>query len=160
MRSWPMTDWDHSSIHTRWHECGGMNAQVTPIPPYRLGRIPYPSSPVKIIIRPGRCACCHAAGSAGQVNARPAQRDRGCRTWRRLQEPQGCLSRYHERPRSGLMLTVLGGLAEFERELIRARTGEGRKRAKERGSGEGLKLPAEVFPYQQTWQDTVVDARQ
>ena len=59
-----------------------------------------------------------------------------------------------------LMLTVLGGLAEFERELIRARTGEGRKRAKERGSGEGLKLPAEVFPYQQTWQDTVVDARQ
>src|SRR5215467_5877696 len=32
-----------------------------------------------------------------------------------------------------LMLTVLGGLAEFERELIRARTREGRKRAKERG---------------------------
>ena len=29
-----------------------------------------------------------------------------------------------------LMLTVLGGLAEFERELIRARTGEGRERAK------------------------------
>jgi DNA invertase Pin-like site-specific DNA recombinase len=26
------------------------------------------------------------------------------------------------------MLTVLGGLAEFERELIRARTGEGRER--------------------------------
>jgi DNA invertase Pin-like site-specific DNA recombinase len=31
------------------------------------------------------------------------------------------------------MLTVLGGLAEFERELIRTRTGEGRKRAMERG---------------------------
>jgi len=29
------------------------------------------------------------------------------------------------------MLTVLAGLAEFERELIRARTGEGRKRAKD-----------------------------
>jgi DNA invertase Pin-like site-specific DNA recombinase len=28
------------------------------------------------------------------------------------------------------MLTVLGGLAEFERELILARTGEGRKHAK------------------------------
>jgi DNA invertase Pin-like site-specific DNA recombinase len=32
-----------------------------------------------------------------------------------------------------LMLTVLGGLAEFERELIRARTGEGRERAKAKG---------------------------
>src|SRR5437879_6047772 len=32
-----------------------------------------------------------------------------------------------------LMLTVLGGLAEFERALIRARTGEGRERAKARG---------------------------
>lgn len=32
-----------------------------------------------------------------------------------------------------LMLTVLAGLAEFERELIRSRTGEGRARAKARG---------------------------
>jgi DNA invertase Pin-like site-specific DNA recombinase len=32
-----------------------------------------------------------------------------------------------------LMLTVLGGLAEFERELIRTRTGEGRERGKARG---------------------------
>jgi DNA invertase Pin-like site-specific DNA recombinase len=31
------------------------------------------------------------------------------------------------------MLTVLGGLTDFERDLIRARTGEGRKRAQERG---------------------------
>jgi DNA invertase Pin-like site-specific DNA recombinase len=31
------------------------------------------------------------------------------------------------------MLTVLGGLAEFERELIRSRTGEGRERAKAGG---------------------------
>ena len=36
-------------------------------------------------------------------------------------------------PHGRLMLTVLGGLAEFECELIRARTGEGRERAKERG---------------------------
>jgi DNA invertase Pin-like site-specific DNA recombinase len=32
-----------------------------------------------------------------------------------------------------LMLAVLGGLAEFERELIRTRTGEGRQRARARG---------------------------
>ena len=31
------------------------------------------------------------------------------------------------------MLTVLGGLAQFECELIQARTDEGRKRAKARG---------------------------
>jgi DNA invertase Pin-like site-specific DNA recombinase len=39
-----------------------------------------------------------------------------------------------------LMLTVLGGLAEFERELIRARTGEGRERAKARGVKMGPKF--------------------
>jgi DNA invertase Pin-like site-specific DNA recombinase len=32
-----------------------------------------------------------------------------------------------------LMLTILGGLAEFERELIRSRTTEGRERAQARG---------------------------
>ena len=36
-------------------------------------------------------------------------------------------------PHGRLMLTVLGGLAEFERDLIRTRTGEGRARAKTRG---------------------------
>ena len=36
-------------------------------------------------------------------------------------------------PHGRLMLTVLGGLAEFERKLIRARTGDGRARAKARG---------------------------
>ncbi len=47
-------------------------------------------------------------------------------------------------PHGRLMLTVLGGLAEFERELIRARTGEGRARAKARGQslGRPFKLPA------------------
>jgi DNA invertase Pin-like site-specific DNA recombinase len=38
-----------------------------------------------------------------------------------------------------LMLTVLGGLAEFERELIRARTGEGRGRAVANGVRLGRK---------------------
>ncbi len=38
-----------------------------------------------------------------------------------------------------LMVTVLGGLAEFERHLILARTGEGRKRAQQRGVRFGRK---------------------
>jgi DNA invertase Pin-like site-specific DNA recombinase len=38
-----------------------------------------------------------------------------------------------------LMLTVLGGLAEFERELIKSRTSEGRVRAKARGVKFGRK---------------------
>jgi DNA invertase Pin-like site-specific DNA recombinase len=42
-------------------------------------------------------------------------------------------------PHGRLMLTVLGGLAEFERELIRQRTGEGRVRAKARGVKFGRK---------------------
>jgi DNA invertase Pin-like site-specific DNA recombinase len=45
-----------------------------------------------------------------------------------------------------LMLTVLGGLAEFERELIRARTGEGRTRAKARGVHMGR--PSKLTPHQ------------
>jgi len=47
-----------------------------------------------------------------------------------------------------LMLTVLGGLAEFERDLIRARTGEGRERAKARGVKMGRK--PKLTPHQQT----------
>jgi DNA invertase Pin-like site-specific DNA recombinase len=45
-----------------------------------------------------------------------------------------------------LMLTVLGGLAEFERELFRARTGEGRERAKARGVHMGR--PPKLTPHQ------------
>ena len=43
-------------------------------------------------------------------------------------------------PHGGLMLNVLGGLAEFERELIKARTDEGRKQAKTRGVRFGRKF--------------------
>jgi len=43
-------------------------------------------------------------------------------------------------PHGRLMLTVLGGLAEFERHLILARTDEGRQRAKARGVRFGRKL--------------------
>ncbi|MBV8894403.1 MAG: recombinase family protein [Acidobacteria bacterium] len=46
-----------------------------------------------------------------------------------------------------LMLTVLGGLAEFERDLIRARTGEGRARAVARGVKMGR--PPKLTQHQQ-----------
>jgi DNA invertase Pin-like site-specific DNA recombinase len=49
---------------------------------------------------------------------------------------------FHER----FMLTVLGGLTEFERDLIRARTGEGRERAKVRGVKMGR--PPKLNPHQ------------
>ena len=50
-------------------------------------------------------------------------------------------------PHGRLMLTVLGGLAEFERDLIRARTGEGRERAKARGVRMGR--PPKLTSHQQ-----------
>jgi len=56
-------------------------------------------------------------------------------TWADTTTAHGCL-----------MLTVLGGLAEFERELIRARTGEGRARAKARG--QSLGRPFSLTPHQ------------
>jgi DNA invertase Pin-like site-specific DNA recombinase len=49
-------------------------------------------------------------------------------------------------PHGRLMLTVLGGLAEFERHLILARTNEGRERAKARGVKFGRKL--KLTPHQ------------
>ena len=49
-------------------------------------------------------------------------------------------------PHGRLMLTVLGGLAEFERELIKARTGEGRRRAK--AQGKSLGRPFKLTPHQ------------
>ena len=49
-------------------------------------------------------------------------------------------------PHGRLMLTVLGGLAEFERELILARTSDGRTRAKARGLRFGR--PPALTPHQ------------
>jgi DNA invertase Pin-like site-specific DNA recombinase len=52
-------------------------------------------------------------------------------------------------PHGRLMLIVLGGLAEFERELIRARTDEGRKRALARGVRFGRKPKLSPFQAQE-----------
>ena len=48
-------------------------------------------------------------------------------------------------PHGRLLLTILGGLAEFERELIKARTGDGRKRAMARGVRFGRKPKLSPF---------------
>ena len=52
-------------------------------------------------------------------------------------------------PHGRLMLTVLGGLAEFERHLILARTSEGRTRAQARGVRFGRKLKLSVHQRQE-----------
>lgn len=55
-------------------------------------------------------------------------------------------------PHGRLMLTVLGGLAEFERELIKSRTSEGRERAKARGQAFGPKPKLTSFQQQEARQ--------
>ena len=61
-------------------------------------------------------------------------------------------------PHGRLMLTVLGGLAEFERELIKARTGEGRARAKAQGVHMGR--PPKLTPHQRREAIARRDARE
>ena len=62
-----------------------------------------------------------------------------------------------------LMVTILGGLAEFERDLIRTRTGEGRARAKARGQSLGrpfkltLHQKAEAIQRRDTGEETLAD---
>ena len=51
-------------------------------------------------------------------------------------------------PHGRLLMVVLGGLAEFERDLIAARTGEGRARAKARGVKFGR--PPALTPHQRS----------
>jgi len=51
-------------------------------------------------------------------------------------------------PSGRLMLTVLGGIAEFERDLIRVRTTEGRERA--RAEGKSLGRPFKLTAFQQS----------
>ncbi len=49
-------------------------------------------------------------------------------------------------PHGRLMLTILAGLGEFERHLIKSRTGEGRARAK--AAGVHMGRPAKLSPHQ------------
>ena len=51
-------------------------------------------------------------------------------------------------PHGRLLVTMLAGIAEFERELIKARTSDGRARAKARGVHMGR--PPKLTPHQRT----------
>ena len=75
------------------------------------------------------------------LNVLAAIADKGA-AFRSLGEPWADTTTPHGR----LMLTVLGGLAEFERELIRSRTGEGRARAK--AAGKKMGRPHKLTPHQ------------
>jgi Resolvase, N terminal domain len=74
------------------------------------------------------CPDCRVGCSAHASVGGPLHRHGHCITRRGLATAHG-----------RLMLTVLGGLAEFERELIRSRTSEGRERAKAKGVVMGRK---------------------
>ena len=81
-----------------------------------------------------RAEALHAARSAGPVDPRSSQHagcdhGQGGVGFRSLGDGWADTTTPHGR----LLLTVLGGLAEFERDLIRTRTGDGRARAKARG---------------------------
>ena len=56
-----------------------------------------------------------------------------------------------------LMLAILGGLANVERDLIRTRTGEGRERAKARGVKLGRKPKLTVYQRQEAIKRRDVD---
>ena len=73
--------------------------------------------------------------------------------FRSLAEPWADTTTSHGR----LMLTVLGGLAEFERDLIRTRIGEGRGRAKARGVKLGRKPKLTVHQQQEAIKRRDVD---
>jgi DNA invertase Pin-like site-specific DNA recombinase len=55
-------------------------------------------------------------------------------------------------PHGRLLLIILGGLAEFERDLIRTRTGEGRARAQARGVRLGRKPTLTVHQQREAFQ--------
>ena len=76
----------------------------------------------------GGCGSGHEA-RCDLRRAEPLARSKAGATFKSLGDAWADTTTAHGR----LMLTVLGGLAEFERELIRVRTGEGRVRAKARG---------------------------
>jgi hypothetical protein len=116
---------------------------------------PGAASPAARPARRRRRADGDAARPAGAIHSRPVEHSRRdhrqeCRfqipgdTWADTTTSLG-----------RLMLTVLGGLAEFERELIRARTGEGRARAGARGQKMG-RLPKLISGAKRSSAATVV----
>jgi hypothetical protein len=87
-------------------------------------------------------------GEPVQTRAMPwtgSHHRRCCEGWRWLPIAGGYLGRHHHAARP-VDADLLGGLAEFERELIKAQTDEGKKRAKVAGVRFGRKL--KLTPHQ------------
>ena len=95
--------------------------------------------------RPRRRGDGHAHRPAGALDLRPVRHRQADREgqFRSLAEPWADTATSTGR----LMIAVLGGLANVERDLIRTRTAEGRSRAKARGQHIGR--PPSLTPQQQ-----------
>ena len=87
-----------------------------------------PYTPIALALAPWRRGACFSHVKCDLLNTLAAIGEAGA-GFKSLHDAWVDTTTAHGR----LMLTVLGGLAEFERELILARTGEGRTRAKARG---------------------------
>jgi DNA invertase Pin-like site-specific DNA recombinase len=94
-------------------------------PPWRADKIPG-----GYVVRDANGQALAARSTRNLLNVLAALTERGA-GFRSLKDIWADTTTPHGR----LMLTVLGGLAEFEQELIRARTGEGRERAVKDGYG-------------------------
>jgi hypothetical protein len=112
---------------------------------------PRPSAPCFVneieALQPGHVLMVTRRGPAGAIDTRFVQHGRSDRrSQSRFPIVRRCMGRHHD-PARPLMLIVLGGLAEFEKELIRVRTG--RRPGAGRGAG-GVKMgrPLKLTPYQ------------
>src|SRR5499433_3398480 len=121
-----MTTYGYARVSTNGQDLGSQEAELLAAGCAKLAKLIRRLEPrdVLVVTRLDRLA--RSTRDLLNVPATIGEREAGFRslkdTWADTTTPHG-----------RLMLTVLGGLAEFERELILARTSDGRGRAKARG---------------------------